>query len=440
MLYQVKHYLFCMRGTTPRVNLIKSYLKFRSTHLPSSSYHISSIKVLLRPSTTMPVTIEPANHAAKLIAEHYTSTKDPLALLQGACYHEHTQCKELLQSSFASQSSSKIYPSSNGFVHAAIKAYSNHHHLNIRPEDVWFAIIAQLSFYINRHAEELRGKFVAFEGKKELTVIAFGDRYSVDFGALAQALTLEIEKNVVDPKLREWCMPAFSTTTESDKIVASILLMGVVQKYFDFKCCLACGLPSVTLLGEKADWTLILTRLDKLTTFGAETSQFATLLKPVVSRFIKSFDAPTSPETVSFWQRIAHKSSGGSGPTYYSGWITAFCFWDKNGECMYSRPSPKANIKFLTDPWNNDWSSQYLRLDEVIYHQVESDDVPPGFSTVPVKVDNNGILFDSLMVAGSVGMQCSSSGEELAGGKRGFDTLAAQTGWWMFETKSAAEN
>lgn len=107
---------------------------------------------------------------------------------------------------------------------------------------------------------------------------------------------------------------------------------------------------------------------------------------------------------------------------------------------MYLRPSRKANIKSLADPWNDDWSGQYLRLDEVIYHQVESDDVPPGFSTVPVKVDDNGILFDSLMVAGSVGMQCSSSGEELAGGKRGFDTLAAQTGWWMFETKSAAKN
>lgn len=39
------------------------------------------------------------------------------------------------------------------------------------------------------------------------------------------------------------------------------------------------------------------------------------------------------------------------------------------------------------------------------------------------------------MVAGSVGMKCSSSGEELAEGKKGLDTVAAQTGWWMFETK-----
>lgn len=310
----------------------------------------------------------------------------------------------------------------------AIKAYSHHYHLNIRPEDVWFAIIAQLSFYINLHAEELRGKFVAFEGKKELKAFAIRDRYSVNFRALAKELSLKVKKNVVDPELREWCMPAFSTTTENDKVVASILLMGVVQKYFDFKCELTCGLPTVTLLGERADWALILTRLDKLTTFGAEPTQFATILKPVLSRFVKSFDAPTSRETLDFWQKIAHQSGGGSGPSYYSGWITAFCFWDVDGKCKYRLPSRKANTK-----------RNYLSLDEVIYDKIESDDVPPGYNSVPVKVDDNGTIVNTRMVAGSVGIHCSSSGEELAGGKKGFDTLAAQTGWWIFESKSAAK-
>lgn len=231
-------------------------------------------------------------------------------------------------------------------------------------------------------------------------------------------------------------MPAFSTTTKKDQVVASILLIGVVQKYFDYEIYLRCGLPFVTLLGERADWALILTRLGKLTSFGAETSQFATLLKPVVSRFVKTFDAPASPETIDFWQRIAHRSGGGSGPIYYSGWITAFCFWDKDGKCMYELPSGRDKIKSLGQPWYHDWQRQYLCLDGVIYHQIKSNEVPPGFSAVPVQVDDNGYIFDALMVAGSVGMNGSSSGEELAEGKNGFDTVAAQTGWWMFETKS----
>lgn len=397
-------------------------------------YHTLS-KSYFHHSSTMPVTIKIASHAAEIIPDHYTSIKDPLELLESACPNEHKDCKELLQSSFTPLSSSHICPLSNGFVHTAIEAYSNHYHLQIRPEDVWFAIIAQLSFYINRHAEELRGKFVAFEGKKELVKLGRGNRYTVDFGHIAETFTVQIEKNVVDSELREWCMPEFSTTTERDKVVASILLMGVVQKYFDYKIILRCGLPSVTLLGERADWALILTRLNKLTTFGVETAQFATLLEPVVSRFVQTFDAPNSLQTLDFWQRIAHRSGGGSGPTYYSGWITAFCFWDQDGKCIYKLPSNSDNIKNLGQQWYHDSQSQNLRLDGVIYHQVESDEVPPGFSAVPVKVDDNGELFDALMVAGSVGMNCSSSGVELAGGKKGLDTVAAQTGWWMFETK-----
>ncbi len=241
-------------------------------------------------------------------------------------------------------------------------------------------------------------------------------------------------------------MPAFSTTTESNKVVASILLMGVVQKYFDYKIVFRCGLLSVTLLGERANWALILTRLDKLTTFGAETAQFTTLLKPVISRFVETFDAPNSLKTLDFWQRIAHRSGGGSGPTYYSGWITAFCFWNQEGKCMYKPPSSSDSDNITRNlgqrqRYYHDYSpeSQTLRLDGVIYHQVESDKVPPDFSAVPVKVDDNYVPFDALMVAGSVGMNCSSSSsgggvELVAGGKEGLDTVAVQTGWWMFET------
>lgn len=42
------------------------------------------------------------------------------------------------------------------FLSSAVKAYSYHHHLVLRPEDVWFSILVQLNVYINEHAEELR--------------------------------------------------------------------------------------------------------------------------------------------------------------------------------------------------------------------------------------------------------------------------------------------
>ena len=79
-----------------------------------------------------------------------------------------------------------------------------------------------------------------------------------------------------------------------------------------------------------------------------------------------------------------------------------------------------------------------LRLDDVAYHRVESRKVPSGYSSVPVTVDDNGALFDAMMVAGSVGISFTSSGDELADGIVGLDTISAETGWWMFERKSQA--
>lgn len=93
----------------------------------------------------------------------------------------------------------------------------------------------------------------------------------------------------------------------------------------------------MTLLGEKCDWEEILRRLEKLKGFGEETTRFYTLLKPVVSRFVRSFENSAGEEVVSFWQRIAHFTEGGSGPSYFSGWITAFCFWDARGGGVYVR-------------------------------------------------------------------------------------------------------
>ncbi|KAL9590166.1 MAG: hypothetical protein Q9203_001020 [Teloschistes exilis] len=213
----------------------------------------------------MPVTVKPAKHAQEKRKDYLPLVQNSMEWLKGACRKEGAQCKELLQSSFEKNPKelSTLEASPNGFVHGAITAYNRHHALLIRPDDVWFAILSQFSFFVNTHAEELRGQFVAHQGKKTLVLRYGATRYTMDFGLFAKEMGEKIEENVVDPELRRWMMPAFTTSTQKDRVIASILLMGTTQKYFDFKCSLLCGLPSVTLLGDKADWETILNRLEK---------------------------------------------------------------------------------------------------------------------------------------------------------------------------------
>lgn len=414
----------------------------------------------------MPVTIKPVSHGADLWIKSGPASSAE-SLFEGSCREEYRRCKSIIRSSFASFSAeAPIHSSANGFVRAAIAAYNGHHHLTIRPEDVWFAILTQLSFFVNAHAEELRSFFVSHDGHKELTVVEYGNINSADFGAMAQSMTKLMAKNLNDPELLPWIMPTFSTTTDTDKVVASVLIMGSMQKYFSYKHQLGCGIPSVTLLGECADWREIVQRLEKLPKLGSEPGQFYDLLKPVLSYFVASFDSPSAPSTIGFWKKIAHRSSG-SGTSYLSGWITAFCFWDEDGKSLYAPggTKPSGPVNFCRGVAGNPGCD----LDSTLYHRLNMKNIPSGFTSVPVQVDDNGRLYNTIMVAGSVGIQVTSSGQLLdqglnghssAGilttndrGRRvpypyhpntpdggpGLDSLQPVSGWWMYKKIESEE-
>jgi hypothetical protein len=389
----------------------------------------------------MPVTIHPAKHAAK----RFTSERHPRAqtlrdLLKASCSNNHEKCKSIIQSSFddLEDDDNAIFGSSNGFVHAAINAYSIHHHLKIRPEDIWFAILTQLSFYINPYGEELRFFFVSHKGQKTLQVNDIGTKESVDIGKLAQRFTELMKAHLHDPELLPWIVPDFTTTIEDDKAVASILTMGALQTYFGYSCRLGCGLPSVTLLGERADWVKIFSRLEKLRELGTEAEQFASLLYPVIENFILSFDPPSSHRVIQFWRKIAHQT-GGSNTPILSGWITAFCMWNEKGRSLYAPDGKGPNRKINLE--QRDMRRPGCDLDDMLYHRVSTTSIPLGFASVLVKVDDNGNKFHATMLAGSVGMQATSSGNKLDDGtgsarptvRPDLDSLQPVTGWSMYE-------
>ncbi|KAK6543675.1 hypothetical protein TWF694_000412 [Orbilia ellipsospora] len=304
-------------------------------------------------------------------------------------------CKEIFQSTFTENllNSRHVHPSSSSFVYAAINAYNYHHHLVIRPDDVWITILTQFSIYVNDHAEELRSMFVNHEGQKKLVVQAAGSRYTVDFGALTVAMGRKIEEDVKDPELRSWLIPDFSTTEDNDKIVASVIMMATLQKYYAYGMELCCGLPGVTLMGEKSDWETLLQKLEKLKTFGAETTQFADLLRPILERFVRCFDEPEAEDLKEFWQTIVNRQGGGSGPRYLGGWITAFCFWGSKGV--------QYNTKIRL--WGRD--AENLTIDDQVYGLVNDNHVIGGYAHVPVELNDNGAMFDTVMVAGMLAIE-----------------------------------
>ncbi|MCJ1334051.1 hypothetical protein MMC10_010758 [Thelotrema lepadinum] len=377
----------------------------------------------------MPTTIRISSVTPRAWADDQITKSSEL--FSGSCGKETLKSKGLIQSSFSDDYLSTHHVSStkNGLVNAIYCAWSQHHHLVLRPEDIWFAILSQLSFYINANAEEVRSFFVKHKGKEQLTIFTAGTIGTVDWGELAMQFTSLMEKFLVDPELRDWVMPNFSTTTDTDRVAAAILMMGAMQKYFEYGCCLMCGLPSVTLLGERSDYVKLLERLDKIPQLGTEPAAFCSLLRPIITRFITCFDHPTDPNVVDFWRHCADRS-GGSGPTYISGWVTAFCFWDEQGQRLGSKEEAEEEF------------GECLSLDGIDYCGVELDKVPAGYASVPVAANDNGTEHNTRMLAGSVGIEASTSIHLHTPDTTQLveqNTIKPVIGWWMYETLSDAE-
>jgi len=207
---------------------------------------------------------------------------------------------------------------------------------------------------------------------------------SVSYRSLVTKMEAEIDKNLVDPKVRGWIMPNFSTTTEEDRVTAGILFMASTKKYFDYKFVLFCGIPTVTLDGTVADYKEIHRRLDKLEIYGLK--DWGQMLKPILKQFITAKRGKPDRE---FWSRICHYKGDGSGPTYLSGWITAFCVFNKDGKKQGKYEAGK------------EWPL------------VDTDDIPPGIVEVDVTMDDNGVEHKTVMLAGSMGIEVGDGGYSL---------------------------
>ena len=409
----------------------------------------------------MPVTIQTSDIAPRVW--HQPSAGNIDSLFAGSCKMHSKTNKGMIQSSVSDEklSSSHISPSTNGLVYSIFRAWSDHHHLVVRPDDIWCAVLSQLNFYINAHAEEVRSVFVPHQDRKNLKVIESGTLQTADFGGVAIKLTELMSTHLNDPDLTDWVMPNFSTTEASDRVVAAILIMGAMPKFFNYRYVLKCGIPSVTLLGDRTDYAAILTKLDTFPNLGDEVHRFVGLLRAVLKRFIASFDNPKAPETVEFWNCIAHKD-GGSGPSYLSGWVTAFCFWDHQGNCLSDIREKTANFstsgRTNSDHvfWDYDESDRKknFKLDDIPFHNVDTNDIPSGCTTVPLSVNDNGTFIETRLLVGSVGIQVSSSGARTdsshrysqvvvkagdAKGAPGPDTVQPLSAWWVYEVMDCKE-
>ncbi|PTB52524.1 hypothetical protein M431DRAFT_496852 [Trichoderma harzianum CBS 226.95] len=317
------------------------------------------------------------------------------------------ESRQVLYQSFEDMDKNNVslVPYRNGFVDGIIRAFQQDLHLTLRPDDVWLAIMVQFGFYVNGRAEEMRRFFVTHEGKKQLVVdTGLVSPQCVDLNTLARAFADLIERNVIDPNFKSWMLPNFSTTTSEDVTTAAVVMMATVKEYFEYIAKGGCGFPSVTLLGERADWVKLVEKVAKIATYGEELSVWSSLLTKVAEKMVETFDKPDSQTTKDFWMRaVHHTGKDGSGTVKsLSGWITAFCYWDAEGKKIYQ----------LRDVEGPAADKKRFIIDDTAFPIIRAADVPIALAEVPIMfLDYRSFTcYETTAIAGFVGAKSIADG------------------------------
>ncbi|WYZ42400.1 hypothetical protein EsH8_VI_000099 [Colletotrichum jinshuiense] len=324
---------------------------------------------------------------------------------------------DMRQTSVTNTDVGTIVPFKSGFVSTVLQAWQQHLHLELRPDDVWLAVLVQFSFFVNGagRAEALRSHFVAHEGQRRLIVDcrAFGSIEEVDMAFLTDRLVGLARKYLVDPELADWLLPNFSTTLPHDRSTAAAAFLGTMKQYFHYGADIACGFPSITLQGERSDWADLARRVTRLSEFdtatddqdGASVSQWSHALALVINFMVESFDRPEADDIRDFWMRACHSAGPimSGGVVTMSGWLTAFCWWRADG----SRQKAYDDAE-LAGMWHEDW--RRLQLRGIGFPVINHGEVPSGITTVPITFYYDGnseaqSKTETVLLAGSTGMK-----------------------------------
>jgi len=216
-----------------------------------------------------------------------------------------------------------ILSKSSGFVNAVYLAFNHHIPLCFGPDDLWNLIAQGVSTHIEQNAEELRDKFVDFDGKKVLRIHRDGfvkGSPNNDWAGCFEEWSSMITDNIGKENTNN-LVPNFSTTGHLERALHELTLMDCMKSYFDFRCSTCCGISKVKLMGTLEDWKALQEMVSNLRQY--DLDWWIDHLQPVVDKIVKTYEGEQDSK---FWYTIYKKySTHGSGAsTYVTGWITTF--------------------------------------------------------------------------------------------------------------------
>ena len=206
----------------------------------------------------------------------------------------------------------------NGLIQTVQECYDNHRPLILTPDVIWLAICQGVSIHINEHYDSLKNKL--FTANKPDEIMIRNDSLGEAAKYWAQLIDAFSSETQLYTKndFYSFFVSDFSTTTDIERTAYRITLLESYAKAFEYVGESGCGIPYITVAGNKRDWKIILEKIEMLEKIGL--TEWARELRPVISEFVKAADGKPDIE---FWKNIYKNATEYNG-FYISGWIIKF--------------------------------------------------------------------------------------------------------------------
>jgi len=252
-------------------------------------------------------------------------------------------------------------------------AFYKHYPIELSPDVIWITIMQGFALHVHQNAEKLRDKFVDFDGKKQLAIsrpdFALG-RKENDWAGVFPEFEQLIKENIGETTT-DLITQDFSTTGPVEKITMQIVLMDVVESYFEYVIMCGCGIPSIQLTGTAEDWISIRERAEKLADFGLDW--WTAELLPVLDKLV---DAAKGEPDVEFFSSICNLYAGSGYRTPVTGWIQCFYPYLVDGQERSYRSMQNQEKESDKSPYKrNKWIAQWRKC----YETGSQNDLEGGF-------------------------------------------------------------
>ena len=209
-----------------------------------------------------------------------------------------------------------------------LDSFIDHCPIKVSPNVIWQLILNAFSRHVGDNSEELRNKFVNFEGIKDLNVVKVGTLKDI-YKYKKEIIEELVEKisQTVGSQLVDALTPNFSTTTNESLIAGKVSIMSAFKRYFRYHMgMVVCGIPYILLEGTLEDWEKILEKLKFLSKYEFSNKKMEKDIEEIIN-------TKKGKINLDFWRKIIMetkkedgdwKGCGSEGEDKITGWICDF--------------------------------------------------------------------------------------------------------------------